>query len=80
MSEENDKQLNKKQKYIERYDGCTVEREREKETEERERDRQRVAEWREITKEQSDPRLTEDLNTHADKAVFVQKRKDRRVD
>lgn len=30
MSEENDKQLNKKQKYIEKYDGCTVERERER--------------------------------------------------
>lgn len=53
---------------------------KERQRQRRERDRQRVAEWREITKEQSDPRMTEDLNTHADKAVFVQKRKDRRVD
>lgn len=35
---------------------------------ERERERQRVAEWRETTKEQSDLQLTEDLNTQADKA------------
>lgn len=41
----------------------------EREIRSRERERQRVAEWRETTKEQSDLQLTEVLNTQADKAV-----------